>query len=57
MSHWFYTPPVPPANKKQLTIRLDDDVVEFFRAGGDRWQTHINNVLRAYMAYNKKEAS
>jgi len=35
--------------KKQTTLRLDDDVVEFFRAMGQGYQTRINAVLRSYM--------
>jgi len=34
--------------KTTLSIRLDADLVEFFRAEGRGWQTRINNVLRAY---------
>jgi uncharacterized protein (DUF4415 family) len=32
--------------KKQVTLRLDADVVEKFRAGGPGWQTRINEALR-----------
>lgn len=32
--------------KDQVTIRLDHDVVEFFKAGGPGWQTRINDALR-----------
>jgi uncharacterized protein (DUF4415 family) len=36
-------------NKQQVTLRIDADVLEFFRASGKRYQTRINNVLRDYM--------
>jgi len=38
----------PPAEnpKKQVTLRLDADVVEKFRAGGPGWQSRINSALR-----------
>lgn len=39
---------VPPS-KQQITIRLDDDVLRWFRAQGDGYQTRINSLLRAYM--------
>ena len=39
----------PTPNKKQLTIRLDNDVLEWFRAQGRGYQTKINSLLRAYM--------
>jgi uncharacterized protein (DUF4415 family) len=33
--------------KRSITLRLDEDVVEFFRAQGAGYQTRINRVLRA----------
>ncbi|NID15454.1 BrnA antitoxin family protein [Luteibacter yeojuensis] len=36
-------------NKQQVTLRIDRDVLEFFRSSGQRYQTRINNVLRDYM--------
>ena len=38
----------PPADnpKKQVTLRLDTDVLERFRAGGPGWQDRINAALR-----------
>jgi hypothetical protein len=38
----------PPA-KKQLTIRLDTDVLDWLRANGRGYQTRINRILRAAM--------
>jgi uncharacterized protein (DUF4415 family) len=32
--------------KKHVTLRLDTDVVEHYRASGPGWQTRINDVLR-----------
>ena len=32
--------------KEQTTIRLDEDLMAHFRAGGPGWQTRINNTLR-----------
>ena len=32
--------------KKQVTLRLDADVIESFRAEGDGWQSRINATLR-----------
>ncbi len=39
--------PVP--RKEQITLRLDGDVLEWFRARGPGYQTQINALLRAYM--------
>jgi uncharacterized protein (DUF4415 family) len=38
--------PIP--RKMQLTLRLDDDVVAWFRGQGKGYQTQINAVLKAY---------
>lgn len=37
-----------PASKAVLNMRVDRDVLEFFRAEGRGYQTKINAVLRAY---------
>lgn len=45
---------VPPGgNKVRITIRLDRDIVEWFKAqagaqGGGNYQTMLNNALREY---------
>ena len=43
-----------PPGKTRITIRLDDDVIEWFRAqvhlaGGGNYQTLINYALREYI--------
>ena len=38
----------PPA-KRQLTIRLDADVLNWLKANGRGYQTRINRILRAAM--------
>ena len=39
----------PRPGKQQITIRLDADVLKWFRAQGEGYQTRINSLLRAYM--------
>jgi uncharacterized protein (DUF4415 family) len=39
-------PPVGEEPKKQVTLRLDADVIERFRSGGPGWQSRINAELR-----------
>lgn len=39
----------PPPRKAAISIRLDEDVLAFFRAQKGPYQTHINAVLRSYM--------
>jgi uncharacterized protein (DUF4415 family) len=38
-----------PGPKKQITLRLDPDVLAFFRKTGRGYQTSINAVLRKYV--------
>jgi uncharacterized protein (DUF4415 family) len=38
-----------PGKKKQITIRLDPDIVDFYKKAGRGYQSRINNVLRRYM--------
>ena len=45
--------PIPPG-KTRITIRLDDDILDWFRdqvhqAGGGNYQTLINRALRVYV--------
>lgn len=39
--------------KTQVTLRLDKDVLDAFKADGSGYQTRINLVLRAFMDYKK----
>lgn len=39
----------PPTVKRQVTLRIDPDIVEFFKTGGQGYQTRINAVLRSYV--------
>ena len=38
-----------PPTKKQLTIRLDADVLEWLKGHGRGYQTRINRILRVVM--------
>lgn len=46
--------PVP--RKSQLTLRVDGDVLEWFRQQGRGYQTQINSLLRAYMEAHRQES-
>jgi len=35
-----------PGVKEQVTLRIDQDVLEYFREGGPGWQDRINDALR-----------
>jgi len=42
-----------PGPKKQITLRIDPDVLTFFRKQGRGYQTVINAILRKYMEARK----
>ena len=39
-------PPLRGKAKRQVTLRLDPDVIDKFREGGPGWQGRINEALR-----------
>lgn len=43
--------PVYPEPKKLLSLRLDSDIIAWFRQQGPGYQTRMNAVLRAYMRH------
>ncbi len=50
-----------PSGKTRITIRLDDDVLDWFReqahaSGGGSYQTMINDALRAMMESHRRES-
>jgi uncharacterized protein (DUF4415 family) len=45
---------VPSENKQQITLRLDADLIAFFRATGRRYQSRINAALREYVTAQKR---
>ena len=47
---------VAPRRKQSISVRLDPDILEFFKAGGRGYQTRINAALRLYMN-NCREAA
>jgi uncharacterized protein (DUF4415 family) len=52
---WTQHPPVKREHKRLVTLRLDADVLAFFRKHGRRYQTQMNAVLRAYMEAQSHE--
>jgi len=45
----FYRP-----TKKQITVRIDSDVLEWFRLNAKKYQTLINIACREYMIHHLK---
>ena len=47
----------PEQRKVKVTIRLDREVLEFFRASGRGWQTRIAEVLARSINRIKRKAT
>ena len=45
---------VAPAPKQAISIRLDADVLAWFRGLGPRYQSRMNAVLRAYVEHQRR---
>ena len=44
---------VIPPKKKAISIRVDEDVLDYFKQGGAGYQRRMNAVLRSYMQQKK----
>jgi uncharacterized protein (DUF4415 family) len=46
---WTNVKIVRPQPKQAISLRIDQDILDWFRDGGPRYQTRINAVLRAFV--------
>ena len=46
---WDHAVPVMPEAKVPISLRVDGDVLAWFRDEGPRYQSRMNAVLRSYM--------
>lgn len=44
-----------PVKKKIISLRVDEDVVEFFKSQGKGYQSRMNAVLKSYMNAQREE--
>lgn len=51
--NWGEAVLVMPPKKKPISIRVDEDVLDFFKHEGGQYQRRINAVLRSYMQQKK----
>ena len=51
---WSKAVVVIPKKKKAISIRLDEDVIDFFKSKGEGYQTRMNAVLRRFMERARK---
>ena len=40
-----------PVSKRAISLRVDEDVLAWFKAAGPRYQSRMNAVLRSYMTH------
>ena len=50
---WMKAADQLPHTKQQITLRIDAEVLEFFKDTGKRYQSRINAVLRSYVDAHK----
>jgi uncharacterized protein (DUF4415 family) len=53
---WVHAAAELPRRKKQITLRIDAEVLEFFKQTGQRYQSRMNAVLRSYVEAHKAQA-
>lgn len=46
-----------PGSKRQITLRIDADVLDFFRVQGPAYQRRMNAMLRRYMEAQRLRTS
>jgi len=51
---WSEAEVVIPPKKKAISIRLDEDVLDYFKKEGSGYQRRLNAVLRSYMQQKRK---
>ena len=52
---WESASPRLPQPKAELHMRIDRDVLDYFRRLGRGYQTRINAVLRSYVEHKRHE--
>ena len=56
VNFWDDAEVVAPTSKRAISLRLDEDVLDWFRRSGPRYQTRMNAVLRMYVKRMRKHA-
>jgi|SRR5882757_7999320 len=46
--------PKSQVHKQPVTVRLDPEILEFFKAGGPGWQTRMNAALAEYVIRQRR---
>lgn len=53
---WKNARVVYPPGKEPISLRVDEDVLAWFRSEGPKYQSRMNAVLRNYMTAMKRQA-
>jgi uncharacterized protein (DUF4415 family) len=53
--NWSEAVLVTPPRKKAISIRVDEDVLDYFKKDGAGYQRRMNAVLRSYMQQKRKK--
>ncbi len=53
---WEGATVVEPVAKQPISLRVDADVLDWFKSQGPRYQSRMNAVLRSYMAERQRGA-
>lgn len=53
---WMKAATQLPHAKQQITLRIDAEVLDFFKHTGQRYQSRMNAVLRSYVQAHKAHA-
>ncbi|MBI4274484.1 MAG: BrnA antitoxin family protein, partial [Rhizobiales bacterium] len=51
---WSEAVLVVPPKKKAISIRVDEDVLDYFKKDGEGYQRRMNAVLRSFMKQSQK---
>ncbi len=51
---WAQATVAIPVPKRAISLRVDEDVLAWFKGAGPRYQSRMNAVLRSYMTHARK---
>ena len=53
-SFWADAKLIKQPLKKHISIRIDQDILDWLKSQGKGYQVKINNILRSYMKHNEE---
>lgn len=53
---WGQAKVIEPAAKQPISLRVDADVLDWFKTQGPRYQSRMNAVLRSYMTQRRQSS-